>query len=91
MKRKTVNSKGELNLDLKPIAGKFAMAVRDGAAREIACFGTRGDGKTFAALVAMIMHSVAHKAAGYPLPVDGSNRYSPQSRVRPAGVAACAG
>jgi hypothetical protein len=64
MKRKTVNSKGELNLDLEPVAGKFAMAVRDGAAREIACFGTRGDGKTFAALVAMIMHSVAHKAVG---------------------------
>jgi hypothetical protein len=45
------------------------MAVGDGAAREIACFGSRGDGKTFAALVAMIMHSVAHKATGYPLPV----------------------
>lgn len=68
MKRKTPNSKGELNLDLEPVAGKFAMAVRDGAAREIACFGTRGDGKTFAA-VAMIMHSVDHKAAGSPLPV----------------------
>ena len=69
MKRKTVNAKGELNLDLEPVAGKFAMAVRDGAAREIACFGTPGDGKTFAALVAMIMHAVNHKAAGYPLPV----------------------
>ena len=62
MKKKNTNSKGELNLDLEPIAGKFAVAVRDGAAREIACFGTR-DGKTFAALIAMVMHSVAHKAA----------------------------
>ena len=69
MKRKTANSKGELNLDLEPVAGAFARAVATGAAREIGCFGTRGNGKTFAALVAMVMHSVEHKAAGYPLPV----------------------
>ncbi len=68
-KKPTKGNKGELNLDLEPIAGKFATAVSSGAAREIACFGTRGDGKTFAALIAMVMHSVAHKAAGYPLPV----------------------
>ena len=66
MKRKTPSSKGELNLDLEPVAGAFATAVASGAAREIACFGTRGDGKTFAALVTMIMHAVNHKAAGYP-------------------------
>lgn len=78
MKRKTVTAKGELNLDLEPVAGAFATAVASGAAREIACFGTRGDGKTFASLVAMVMHSVEHKAAGYPLPVplDGRHRYA---------------
>jgi hypothetical protein len=84
MKRKTGNSKGKLNLDLEPIAGKFAVAVRDGAAREIGCFGTRGDGKTFAALIAMVMHAVNHKAAGYPLPVPwmGINGHSPITRAK---------
>jgi hypothetical protein len=42
MKRKTANSKGELNLDLEPVAGAFARAIATGAAREIGCFGTRG-------------------------------------------------
>ena len=68
MKKRT-KSRDELNLDLEATAGAFAKAVARGSATEIACFGTRGDGKTFAALIAMVMHSVAHKAAGYPLPV----------------------
>ena len=38
-------------------------------AREIACFGARGDGKTFTALSIMIEHSRRHSNAGYKLPV----------------------
>src|ERR671911_2019376 len=60
----------KLSLDLMPIAGKFALAVSEGKGREIACFGTRGDGKTFAVLIAMLMHAQKHKQAGYPLPVN---------------------
>ena len=37
--------------------------------REIAAFGTRGDGKTWGAFGAMIAHAQLHHAAGYPLPV----------------------
>jgi hypothetical protein len=42
--------------------------VAQGTAREIACFGARGDGKTWAALWAMVMHAVEHHKAGFPLP-----------------------
>src|SRR5262245_40922565 len=58
-----------LDLDLRQVAGAFALAVADGRANEIACFGTRGDGKTFAALIAMILHAQKHAEAGYPFPV----------------------
>jgi hypothetical protein len=70
MKKKAPKPKSsEITLDLEATAGKFAKAVADGSAREIACFGTRGDGKPFNALIAMLMHSLRHKAAGFPLPV----------------------
>jgi hypothetical protein len=69
LNEKQVTAKGELKLDLEPVAGALATAVASGSAREIACYGTRGDGKTFAAFVSMIMHSVQHKAA---LPAAGA-------------------
>ena len=62
-------TKKELNLDLEPVAGAFAQAVAEGKGREFGCFGTRGDGKTFAALIAMVMHAQLHHQAGFPLPV----------------------
>ena len=54
MKKQNPKATTELNLDLEPIAGAFAKAVSSGQAREIACFGTRGDGKTFDALIAVL-------------------------------------
>jgi hypothetical protein len=35
---------------------------------EVAAFGTRGDGKTWGAFGAMIVHAQQHHAAGFPLP-----------------------
>ena len=61
-------TKKELNLDLEPVAGAFAQAVAEGKGREFGCFGTRGDGKTFAAFIAMVMHAQLHHQAGFPLP-----------------------
>jgi hypothetical protein len=60
----------ELNLDLEPTAGAFAQAIAEGRGRELACFGARGDGKTFAALIGMVMHAQQHHRAGYPLPTS---------------------
>ena len=45
------------------------MATTGGAdAREVAAFGTRGDGKTWGAFGAMVAHAQRHHEAGYPLP-----------------------
>ena len=44
------------------------MSVAKGRAREILCLGARGDGKTWAALWAMVMHAIEHHNAGHPLP-----------------------
>lgn len=66
----------ELVLDLvyQPTVYKFVLAAATGMteegriAREIACFGTRGDGKTQGAFGAMVSHATRHAQAGFPLP-----------------------
>lgn len=58
-----------LDTQLKPTAWDFASAIAMGAAPEIACFGPRGDGKSWAALWGMVMHAAEHHSRGYPLPV----------------------
>ena len=57
-----------LRLEFKPTIGKFIRAVAEGQAREVACFGARGDGKTVGALAAMVAHAKRHQSAGHPLP-----------------------
>lgn len=59
-----------LELDLGPTAGKFASAIAEGSAREIAAFGARGDGKTISALIGMVLHASKHEGMGFPLPVS---------------------
>lgn len=59
----------ELALELRPVAGKFVLEAAYGPGREIAAFGARGDGKTFSALIAMILHAKKHKEEGFDLPV----------------------
>ncbi len=59
----------DLDPDLREVASSFASAVATGAAREIACYGARGDGKTFAGAWGTILHAVEHAERGFPLPV----------------------
>lgn len=67
------NREVHLNFDGYPTAAKFVAAIGDGDGEpdknEIAAFGTRGDGKTIAAMTGMILHAQKHHAAGFPLPV----------------------
>src|SRR5262245_34270684 len=58
-----------LSFERQPVIYKFINAVRLGQAKEVAAFGARGDGKTFGALTAMIMHAKEHHAQGFELPV----------------------
>lgn len=59
-----------LTLDFKPVASEYIrLAVDEGAGgEEVAAFGTRGDGKTWAAFGLMVVHAQRHHALGYPLP-----------------------
>jgi len=59
-----------LLLEHGPVAFAFAQALATGSARELACFGPRGDRKTSAAFVAMLWHAVLHARAGFLLPVS---------------------
>lgn len=57
-----------VTLDFGEVVSDFILATATGRAEEIAVFGTRGDGKTWGALGAMIAHAQEHQRAGFPLP-----------------------
>ena len=57
-----------VTLNFGPEVSRFILAAATGTAREVAAFGTRGDGKTWGALGAMITHATEHQKAGFPLP-----------------------
>ena len=59
-----------MEIELQPMVSRFVKAVINGTAPEMACFGTRGDGKTIGALLATICHAKQHQEKGYPLPVQ---------------------
>ncbi len=69
MRRQPVSEAKPLELAFGPVAEQFIRAVGTGAAREIACFGARGDRKTSSFLAATLFHAELHRAAGFPLPV----------------------
>src|SRR6185436_20161860 len=60
---------GQVTLHFQPGVSRFISTAATGAASEVACFGTRGDGKTWGAFGCMLHHAVLHQRAGYPLPV----------------------
>lgn len=59
----------KLTFELGPVAFQFAHAIAHGTARELCCFGARGDRKTSAAFIGMLWHACLHAAEGHPLPV----------------------
>lgn len=61
-------AKSTLELNLGRIAGAFVNAVVEGAASEYGVYSPRGEGKTQAALAAMILHGQKHAALGFEPP-----------------------
>lgn len=51
-------------IELGAVISEFVYSVSTGAAREIGCYGPRGEAKTIGALAAMVAHSMEHERAG---------------------------
>lgn len=51
-------------IQLGEIISEFVWSVGHGEAREIACYGPRGESKTIGALAAMVVHSMEHERTG---------------------------
>jgi hypothetical protein len=47
----------------------FIAQVVAGPAQEVACFGARGDGKSWGGAIACLLYADLHREAGHPLPV----------------------
>lgn len=59
----------QLDLRFRSTVHELVMDLANGVARELAAYGTRGDGKTVGACAGMLAHAGKHQAAGFPLPV----------------------
>lgn len=62
---------GSFTLRFRPGATEFLRLATDPSlteVREVACLGTRGDGKTIVALGSMVQHALYHKSLGHALP-----------------------
>ena len=64
----TISAPATLDLRFGQTVYNFVQTAATGQAHEVAAFGTRGDGKTWGALGAMVAHAKRHHEAGYPLP-----------------------
>lgn len=68
------NKTATINFYDQPVIEAFVRAIGYGSdikgRNEIACYGSRGDGKTIGWMVGAIEHARQHFKAGYPLPVS---------------------
>lgn len=67
------NRKLDIDFSDQPVIARFVHAIRDGfrhpECNEIACYGTRGDGKTIGWMVGTLEHARRHSELGFALPV----------------------
>jgi len=56
-------------LSVRGVVSQAVKAIAEPSADEIYIFGTRGDGKTYGALIGMIEHAKKHASLGFELPV----------------------
>jgi hypothetical protein len=70
LRKGTAELAGAIALSFRSGASDFIVqAVSVGPVHEVACFGARGDGKSYAGAAACMLYADLHRAAGFPLPV----------------------